>query len=116
MNYVTSESIDSSFSVQDTQKLGYESQETERFLTDQTTNEIISNYMKNYIQAIPPKKPTIVAEKSNSLLFRYEGGGVVVYDSKARRFDDMYETETLPTRFISPNTLKDIETAAEYGN
>jgi hypothetical protein len=66
----------------------------------------VNDFWKNY----RPK-----TENGRSLLYRYEGDGVVVYDNTARLSDESSEMVKLENKEVSAQVKKEIESAAEYG-
>ncbi|CAG9335829.1 unnamed protein product [Blepharisma stoltei] len=85
----------------------------EKFTSNSTTNEIVSNYLNKLLPNLTKPKQDLPTT-NKSLLYRYESDGCVVYDSHSRRFDDSTQYNPLPPRMTPPAVLKDIENADEY--
>ncbi|CAG9328181.1 unnamed protein product [Blepharisma stoltei] len=112
MNAIASESFDSSFSVQDSDTFYLNQELTENF-TKESNSEELSMYFKDFGLNNSLARSDVLVEKSNSLLFRYEGGGVIVYDSHAHKSGEIYEAGSQQTRVIPTSIQREIETASE---
>ena len=55
------------------------------------------------------------ASAAQTLLYRHEHGGVLVYDACARLASQDVQSAALATNTCSPQLLRELETAGEYG-
>lgn len=83
------------------------------FSNDSTAREVLSHYTSSKeIKVGDEMRRTSL----RSGLLRYEMGGVIVYDSRARFFDDIAQRPPKPFRTLSPLQEREFESPDHAGS